>query len=153
MKGEYKDMSWLIESYLEEAPIDDFNHTNMRNYSKLKHSGKITDQDEKDIVSSSVAKRFKAGYKLGNLGAKTVDDAMKNKAVKNAIEHKYGKDNIKTKFKDTKDYISGDRERVMDKTISKTNDIITAKDATDRHNRRHPDRVIEDVDMLIELMQ
>ena len=150
-------MAWLIEAYtgeiLDETPIEDFQKTNQRNYSKLKHSGKITDQDEKDLVGDSVVKRMKAGGKIGYLGAKSTNDAMKNKAVKNAIEHKYGKDSFSDRVKQAKAIKAGD-EKELDKAVAKTNDIITAKDALDRHNRRHPDRAVgEGVDFIAEMMQ
>jgi hypothetical protein len=135
-------MSWLIESYeaIDEAPINDYMHTSKRAYNKLRYSGKVTDKDEKDLASDSVLKRMRAAGKIGALSGNASSKAANDPGVKQAIEHKYGKDHksLKNQIKDYKAMRAGD-QATTDKVISKANDILVAKDAKDRHERRHPE--------------
>lgn len=132
-------MSWLIESYLEETPKDDY--LDMQQRATYRAIGKSGIKDG-DSVATRAIKGYKAGYNYGK-------DAEDSKTINDAIAHKYG--SSKLGAKDTAKAMLGNRES-KDKAYNMAADRLNAKDALDRHNRRHPESKLECAD-IIEILQ
>ena len=145
-------MAWLIEAYetLNEAPVDDANKVGERVARKLYNAGKITDKDAEGVRDG----KFGATAKTAYLGAKETAKAYKDKDVKNALEHKYGKTSKIQDIKDTVKAAKGD-QKTIDDAYKKYTDAMYAKDAKDRHERRHPElkKATNESADLIEILQ
>ena len=149
-------MAWLYEAYeaLDEYTAADAIKTANRGLRKAVAAGYVKQDDVNKANSSFIpggTKESKEGMKAVAKGtAKYLDKDRKE--IDKAMKSRYGKHEKLDQIKDTVKAVKGDDkavERVRDRTV----DFMNAKDALDRHNRRHPKAANESVDMFVELMQ